>query len=62
MRPLVARCHLGLGALQRRSGHGDDAKAHLTRAMSMFVGMEMPFWSHKANVEMRTLVDNSAVQ
>jgi class 3 adenylate cyclase/tetratricopeptide (TPR) repeat protein len=53
MRPLVARCHLGLGALERRRGRGEDAERHLTIAMSMFVGMKMPFWSEKTNAVMR---------
>src|SRR5205823_2848645 len=32
MRPLVARCHLGLGALYHREGRPSEAREHLTRA------------------------------
>jgi len=62
MRPLVARCHLGLGALRRRGGGADDAEPDLTRALSMFVEMEMPFWSEKANAAIRGVGNNLAAQ
>ena len=62
MRPLVARCHLGRGARRRRSGGADDAEPDLTRALSMFVEMEMPFWSEKANAAIRGVGNNLAAQ
>jgi tetratricopeptide (TPR) repeat protein len=41
MRPLVAHCHLGLGALFRRTGRGDLAQEHLTTATTMYREMDM---------------------
>jgi tetratricopeptide (TPR) repeat protein len=48
MRPLVARCHLGLGALYRRTGQRDRASEHLERAATMFRDMDMRFWLEQA--------------
>jgi hypothetical protein len=47
MRPLVARCHLGLGALHRRTEKPHEALEHLTVAGTMFREMHMPFWLGK---------------
>jgi class 3 adenylate cyclase/tetratricopeptide (TPR) repeat protein len=55
MRPLVARCHLGLGALHRRAGRPREAGAHLAEAAGMFHAMQMPFWSELAEAERRAL-------
>jgi len=52
MRPLVAHCHLGLGKLYRRTGKRDQAKEHLTTAMTMYHEMDMRFWLEQAEVEM----------
>jgi class 3 adenylate cyclase/tetratricopeptide (TPR) repeat protein len=52
MRPLVAHCHLGLGKLYRRTGKRDQAKEHLTTAMTMYREMNMRFWLEQAEVEM----------
>jgi class 3 adenylate cyclase/tetratricopeptide (TPR) repeat protein len=41
MRPLVARCHLGMGRLCRRTGKPDRAREHLTTAMIMHREMDM---------------------
>ena len=41
MRPLVARCHVGLGRLYRRTGSGDEAMQHLALATAMFREMGM---------------------
>jgi tetratricopeptide (TPR) repeat protein len=48
MRPLVARCHLGLGKLYRRIGKNDSAVEHLTTATTMYREMDMRFWLRKA--------------
>jgi hypothetical protein len=48
MQPLVARCHLGLGMLYRRTGKDDSAVEHLTAAATMFREMDMRFWLQKA--------------
>ena len=52
MRPLVARCHLGLGRLYRQAGEGAAAKEHLSTARTMLAQMEMRFWLEEAEVEL----------
>ncbi len=44
MRPLVARCHVGLGNLYRRSGRLELAQEHLAAAAAMLREMDMQFW------------------
>ena len=44
MRPLVARCLLGLGALARAAGNRREAEQSLHTATSMFREMGMPLW------------------
>ena len=51
MRPLVAHCHLGLGALARKTGRGEQAQEHLTTATTMYRAMDMRFWIEKAETE-----------
>jgi hypothetical protein len=53
MRPLVAHCHLGLGTLYRRAGKGQEARAHLTTASTMYREMDMRFWLEQAEAETR---------
>ena len=48
MRPLVARCHLGLGTLARRAGSRPLAEDHVAAATAMFHEMGMPFWLAQA--------------
>jgi class 3 adenylate cyclase/tetratricopeptide (TPR) repeat protein len=55
MRPLVAHCHLGLGALARKTGRGEQPQEHLTTATAMYRDMDMPFWLEQAEAEMREL-------
>jgi class 3 adenylate cyclase/tetratricopeptide (TPR) repeat protein len=55
MRPLVARCHLGLGKLYRRSGRRQQAQEHLTTATALFREMDMGFWRENADREMKEL-------
>jgi tetratricopeptide (TPR) repeat protein len=55
MRPLVARCHLGLGTLSRRTGKWHDAQKHLTTAAEMYREMDMQFWLEQAESAMREL-------
>jgi hypothetical protein len=55
MRPLVARCNLGLGALHRRTGKPREALEYLTVASTMFRGMQMPFWLEKTEAVVQTL-------
>jgi tetratricopeptide (TPR) repeat protein len=55
MRPLVARCHLGLGTLSRRTGGREQAREHLTTAAMMYREMDIRFWLERAEAEMREL-------
>ncbi len=52
MRPLVARCHLGLGRLYRHAGQGAAAKEHLGTARTMLAEMKMRFWLEQAEAEL----------
>jgi len=51
MRPLVAHCHFGLGALYRRIGKRGQAREHFTVARRMYREMEMGFWLEQIGVE-----------
>jgi tetratricopeptide (TPR) repeat protein len=51
MRPLVAHCHLGLGKLYRRTGKRDQAREHLTTAMTMYREMDMRFHLEQVEAE-----------
>jgi tetratricopeptide (TPR) repeat protein len=55
MRPLVARCHAGLANLYRRTGQHQQAREHLTMAMTMYREMDMRFWLNEAEAEMKAL-------
>ena len=46
-RPLVARCHLGLGQLHRRAA---PAREHLTSAIALLREMRMPYWLAEAEL------------
>ena len=46
MRPLAARCHLGLGSL--RKDQPREAQAHLDIATTSFREMGMQFWFEQA--------------
>ena len=48
MRPLQARCHLGLGALLRTLGRHDEAQGELTLAIEMLRAMGMTYWLPEA--------------
>ena len=52
MRPLLGRCHLGLGRLYRQAGRRQQAHEHLTTATTLFRNMDMRFWLEQAEVEM----------
>ena len=55
MRPLLARCHLGLGTLYRRTGKREQAHEHLTLATAMYREMDMSFWLEQAEADLREL-------
>jgi class 3 adenylate cyclase/tetratricopeptide (TPR) repeat protein len=48
MRPLLAHCHLGLGALYGKVGRQDQARAELSTAIELYRSMEMTFWLPQA--------------
>jgi len=51
MRPLVAHCHLGLGRLYRRIGTQQQARRHLTLALTMDREMDIRLWPEQAEAE-----------
>ncbi|MBI2080770.1 MAG: hypothetical protein HYT86_03440, partial [candidate division NC10 bacterium] len=48
MRPLVAHCHLGLGALYPKVARLEQARAELSSAVELFRSMEMTLWLSQA--------------
>ncbi len=52
MRPLVAHCHLGLGKLSRHTAKREQAREHLTTAITMYREMDMRFWLEKAETDL----------
>jgi hypothetical protein len=53
MRPLVAHCHRGLGALYRRAGKRGQADEHLTTARTMYRALDMRSWLDEVEAESR---------
>jgi len=51
MRPLTARCHLGLGKLYRRTDKRAQAQEQLTTATTMYREMDMTYWLENAEAE-----------
>jgi hypothetical protein len=58
MRPLAARCHLGLGRLCRAASKAAAAETHLSTARTMLAGMEMRCWLEQADAELGQLADS----
>jgi class 3 adenylate cyclase/tetratricopeptide (TPR) repeat protein len=44
MRPLLAHCHRGLGALYLKIGQQEQARAELSAAIALYRAMDMTFW------------------
>jgi len=55
LRPLMAHCHLGLGALYRRAGTRQQAREHITTAATMFGEMDMRYWREQAEAKLKEL-------
>jgi tetratricopeptide (TPR) repeat protein len=55
MRPLIARCHCGLGKLYRGIDNLEQATRHLTTATSMMREMKMGLWLEQAEAELKGL-------
>jgi len=52
MRPLLAHCHLGLGALYGQSNRLVQARAELAAASALFRSLQMMFWLTHAEAEL----------
>jgi class 3 adenylate cyclase/tetratricopeptide (TPR) repeat protein len=48
MRPLMAHCHLGLGALYAKAERHERARTELSAAIELYRAMEMTFWLPQA--------------
>jgi hypothetical protein len=48
MRPLIAHCRKGLGALYGRTGREEKGREELTAAMDMYRDMGMTSWLERA--------------
>jgi tetratricopeptide (TPR) repeat protein len=55
LRPLLARSHLGLDQIYRRTGRFDEAEAHLARALVLFSDLAMWAWLDRSEPELRAL-------
>jgi tetratricopeptide (TPR) repeat protein len=55
MRPLLARCRLGLGRLYRSLGHRDKAAESLTHAIAALRALDMQLWLAPSEVELQAL-------
>jgi hypothetical protein len=51
----MAHCHLGLGALYLRASTCEQAREHLTMAVTMFGEMDMLHWREQAKMAMTEL-------
>ena len=51
MRPLVARCHLGLGRLARRAGDAGTAARHLDAATALLHELGMTYWLERVDLD-----------
>jgi hypothetical protein len=55
MRPLQARCHLGLGKLYARAGQQETARTELSTAIQMLREMGMAYWLSEAEAALASL-------
>jgi tetratricopeptide (TPR) repeat protein len=55
MRPLLARCYLGLGRVHLQTGDSTGARGYLTTALDMFRAMGMQHWREKTEMELASL-------
>jgi tetratricopeptide (TPR) repeat protein len=51
MRPLVARCHLGLSQLAGRLGDAAGARRHLDTAAALLTALQMTFWLERGALD-----------
>ncbi len=55
LRPLLARCHVGIGRVHLRTDDPANAREHLTTALDMFRAMQMRYWPENVAAEMAEL-------
>ena len=55
MRPLIAHCQLGLGALNARLGDTVRAREQINTALSTYRELDMQFWPKKAETALKKL-------
>ena len=51
MRPLIARCLLGLGRLEHRLGHADAARGYIDAAAVLLEAMQMKYWLDRLGLD-----------
>ena len=51
MRPLVARCRLGMGRLARRAGEFGIARRHLDAAAALLHELGMTYWLERVDLD-----------
>ena len=51
----VARCHVGLAKLYRRTGNYEKAKTLLANGVAMMREIEMGLWLERAETELKEL-------
>lgn len=61
LRPLVARCHHGLGRLYLDAGRPDQAREQLVAATTMYRNMGMRFWLEQADADLNRLPHRAQV-
>jgi hypothetical protein len=57
MRPLEARCHLGLGAVLDRGRGATEARAHVARSAQIFADLGIARWRREADALSTEVVD-----
>jgi hypothetical protein len=55
MRPLLSHCYLGLGTLDAKIGHREQADAELSTAIELYRAMDMTFWLPQAEATLASL-------
>jgi DNA-binding SARP family transcriptional activator len=55
MRPLLAHCRLGQGAVHRRAGESAHARAEVVDALAEYRAMDMIYWQARAEAELASL-------
>jgi tetratricopeptide (TPR) repeat protein len=55
LRPLLARCHVGIGKAHLRMDDPENARKHLITALDMFRAMQIRYWPDNVAAEMAEL-------